>query len=392
MTILESVLQVVSEIIRSPDVRRVDKFDSGCFWAQDLMLAAGFVIEHERKPEYAQVAHARVMPYMMHELFVLPSTVAPETLLHLLQVLRSALRTMYDPAVKTHRLEARLPRLNHHQLSELLIAAFSRDSTTRREVEALLTTVQPPWVTLPDRAVSNIAVHLQGRAGLAWCATCRWFRSVQPAMRVLAINTRYNSCHYRGLPEQFAMLFESDARRGGVHQIIESISPRHAAEIKHLFVAPWLRSPNVPLVLYPERTIGAHLTAVRELRVTHPGRGWTKGHVPAFAQATCQLIRSVAPTLRTLDVRSCTQLQPTEIMDVIPVLGGISSLCLHLVPPGLDGPRGDPEDTLRLEACVEQVCTALEEPASIKCHRRGSRRYHERMYGEELPSDGSYSD
>ena len=379
---LEALLGVISKAMEhpdDPDRRRVSVFgsDTGLFMARDLMRAAGFVVETERREEYRAVVRD-VRAYMNQEFFVLPDAVELNTLRHTQRVLRSALRERYDPAIESPRLVARLSHLSFDQLAELLASACLRDSTTRAQTEALLCSVDSmPWDTLPALVVSDIAVRLQGGDGLAWCAACHSFRTAQPALRVLVIGDSYDSGPFvASLRDEFTVTFEGDYERdGGVHHIIESVSPRHAAELTHLYAAPWLRSPDVPLRLYPERVIGAHLTALRVLNLTHPGEGYTGGFCAEFAAASCQLIQSVAPTLRTLDVQACTQFRTEDLLSVVPGLGGLARLSLDISGGNMMGGEfGDPEDTRRVKRLVRQVCTALEEPAYIKCHTRGTDR------------------
>ena len=381
---LEALLGVISKAMEhpdDPDRRRVSVFgsDTGLFMARDLMRAAGFVVETERREEYRAVVRD-VRAYMNQEFFVLPDAVELNTLRHTQRVLRSALRERYDPAVESPRLVARLSHLSFDQLAGLLASASLRDSSTRAQTEALLGSVDSmPWDTLPALAVSDIAVRLQGRDGLAWCAVCCSFRAAQPPLRVLVIGSSYDTWRFKGsLRDELAVTFMGEYEQnvnGDAHRIIESMSPRHAAELTHLYAAPWLRSPDVPLRAYPERSIGAHLTALRVLNLTHPGRGWTGGFCAEFAAASCQLIQSTAPTLRTLGVWACTQFRTEDLLSVIPGLGGLARLSLDISGGNaMGGEFGRPEDTRRVKRLVRQVCTALEEPAYVKCHTRGTGR------------------
>ena len=380
---LEALLGVISKAVEHPDDldrRRVSVFgsDTGLYMAKGLMRAAGFVIETERREEFRDAVSVALQPYTTEDFFVLPDAVEFNTLRRIQRVLRSALRERYDPAIESPRLVARLSHLSFDQLAGLLASASLRDSTTRAQTEALLCSVDSmPWDTLPALVVSDIAVRLQGGDGLAWCAACHSFRTAQPALRVLVIGDSYDSGPFvASLRDEFTVTFEGDYERdGGVHHIIESVSPRHAAELTHLYAAPWLRSPDVPLRLYPERVIGAHLTALRVLNLTHPGEGYTGGFCAEFTAASCQLIQSVAPTLRTLDVQACTQFRTEDLLSVVPGLGGLARLSLDISGGNMMGGEfGDPEDTRRVKRLVRQVCTALEEPAYIKCHTRGTDR------------------
>ena len=382
---LEALLGVISKAMEHPGNRkrrRVSVFGSGTglHMAEDLMLAAGFVMESERREEYRDAVSVALQPYMTEEFFVLPDAVGLNTLRHIQRVLRSALRERYDPAVESPRLVARLSHLSFDQLAELLASACLRDSTTRAQTEALLGSVDSmPWDTLPALVVSDIAVRLQGGDGLAWCAVCRSFRAAQPALRVLVIGSSYDTRRFRSsLQDEFGVAFMGDYEQnvnGDAHRIIESMSPRHAAELTHLYAAPWLRSPDVPLRAYPERVIGAHLTALRVLNLTHPGRGWTGGFCAEFAAASCQLIQGVSPTLHTLDVQACTQFKTDNLLSVIPGLGGLARLSLDISGGNMMGGEfGRPENTRRVKRLVRQVCTALEEPAYVKCHTRGTDR------------------
>ena len=385
VSLLEHLLGVVTRIIEDDHERRISFYSGGFCYAEDVMRTAGFVTVTERAPKYRDVTDENALPYMDEKFFMLPDAVDLGTVLHLQSVLRSALRELYEPAKEKPRLAARLSRLSYDQLADLMASACLRDSTTLSQAEALLSSVDAvPWDTLPALVVSAIAVCLQGGDGLAWCAACSSFRAAQPDLRVLVINNssarRRTLRRVVELPGEFAVTFESGARNGGVHRIIESMSPRHAAELTHLYAAPWLEDPDEPLLLHPERVVGAHLTALRVLVLTHPGQGWTGGHCAEFAATSCQLIRSVAPTLHTLDVWACTQLNTDELLSVIPGLGGVACLSLDISRQNtLGGAYGDPEDTRRVKRLIRQVCTALEDPAYIKCHTRGNRRHRQAM-------------
>ena len=382
---LEALLGVISKAVEHPDDldrRRVSVFgsDTGLYMAKGLMRAAGFVIETERREEFRDAVSVALQPYTTEDFFVLPDAVEFNTLRRIQRVLRSALRERYDPAIESPRLVARLSHLSFDQLAGLLASASLRDSSTRAQTEALLGSVDSmPWDTLPALAVSDIAVRLQGRDGLAWCAVCCSFRAAQPPLRVLVIGSSYDTWRFKGsLRDELAVTFMGEYEQnvnGDAHRIIESMSPRHAAELTHLYAAPWLRSPDVPLRAYPERSIGAHLTALRVLNLTHPGRGWTGGFCAEFAAASCQLIQSTAPTLRTLGVWACTQFRTEDLLSVIPGLGGLARLSLDISGGNaMGGEFGRPEDTRRVKRLVRQVCTALEEPAYVKCHTRGTGR------------------
>ena len=353
------------------------------------------------KPEYSNLARtgAHVLPYMMDRFL----TLGPEDkdiLRDLQLVLRSALRVLYDPPAENPRLVARISRLGGDQLVELLAAAALRDSSTLRQSEAALRTVDsPPWDALPGLVVSLVAVHLNGKDGLTWCAACRSFRLVQPPVRVLAVNEDTSYVLSRPADElppdarpYLTVVLKDKVGNGYAHRILESVSPRHAAEITHLFFSPWLdihvAEEGVPLLANPAHVIGAQFTAMQALYVTHPGRGYTGGRFAPFANATCQLIRSVVPTLRTLSVNAITQLTPDDLLGVIPMLGNLRRLRLHVRAPGMGGfPTGRPGDTHRLKARVKQVCTGLERSASIKCHTRGTLQYRRmmaEMHGGEM--------
>ena len=368
---LETLLGVISQVIKDGgwcERHRIPECD--LYQTNEMMLAAGFEIVSGE--------------------FVLPDDVNTDTLQHLQRVLRAELRKLYDPPNERPRLLARLSHLSFHQLAELVASASLRDSTTLAQTEALLTSVDGmPWDSLPALVVSSIAVHLQGADGLTWCAACHAFRAAQPALRVLVINdVGYLEVAEGGLPGELAMVLQNEEGDGGAHRIIESISPRHAAELTHLYAALWLDGrPDKSLLLHPERVVGAHLTALRILVLSHPAQGagfrdvestqfanFVPVHDPGFAAASCQLIQSTASTLHTLEVRARTLLMPDELLAVIPSLGGLSRLWLDLTPfSATSGAAGRPEDTRRVKRLVRTVCTALEEPAFVQCHTRGRR-------------------
>ena len=363
---LETLLGVISQVIKDRGWCERHRIPAN-YQTDEVMLAAGF-------------------EFVSGE-FVLPDDVNTDTLQHLQRVLRAELRELYDPPNERPRLLARLSHLSFHQLAELVASASLRDSTTLAQTEALLTSVDGmPWDSLPALVVSSIAVHLQGADGLTWCAACHAFRAAQPALRVLVINDVGNlELAEGGLPGELAMVLKNEEGDGGAHRIIESISPRHAAELTHLYAALWRDDrPDKPLLLHPERVVGAHLTALRVLVLTHPPRNveltqfadFVPVHDPGFAAASCQLIQSTASTLHTLEVRARTQLMPDELLAVIPSLGGLSRLWLDLTPfSATSGAAGRPEDTRRVKRLVRTVCTALEEPAHVQCHTRGRRHW-----------------
>ena len=64
---------------------------------------------------------------------------------------------------------------------------------------------------------------------------------------------------------------------------------------------------------------------------------------------------------------------------MIPGLGGIACLSLDISHQNSMGAYGEPEDTRRVKRLVRQVCTALEDPAYIKCHTRGDRRHRQAL-------------
>jgi hypothetical protein len=320
---------------------------------------------------------------MFAEDFVMSDRPTDATLYHARDELRATLANLFDPAAAKPRLVARLEHLSYQQLRDQLARAALRDSVTLAQVETALCPLDtPPWSDLAEALVREIALHLQGGRALAWCATCRAFRAAQPPLRILSISTcRSSEDDYSGYISQLTVARATEH----AHRFINLISPRHASELTRLTMDIHLDSPH-EWSKY-DQPWSVHLSALQELEVMHGERGWTGGHFDPFAQRTCELIRSVAPSLRSLGISACTQFKPEQISTVLPYLGSLAHLALDLTPVNmLGGPSGAPADTLRLQALVRQHCVSLQ-TAYVLCHSRGTER-HRRMMAEYAAEHG----
>ena len=87
---------------------------------------------------------------------------------------------------------------------------------------------------------------------------------------------------------------------------------------------------------------------------------------------TKALLRSVAGTLRELDVHCVIRLSFRDLLEVMPVVGpGLHHLKIKVVPwnPFSQHASGRFEHTEELRAAVAQHCTALRSPAEVVAHR-----------------------
>ena len=316
------------------------------------------------------------------------------------ELLRAAIRAKWDPPAHegTVRLEALLPELPQQKCVELLAAAATRDAATRASVEKALRRSAPsmaPWTTLPDLIIHRIAMQLQGRDALLWCAACRTFRAAQPPVRTLNIGVRI------GHPEpaedertaaEDGLVLDFPNHNDAAHRIIDSVSARHGAELRVLridavhgsdttdatdptqFAPKRLRGPG-----WENRVHGAKLTGLQKLYISHPAAGNTAPNLPGqetLAVCAKALLRSVAGTLRDLDVRCVIRLSYTDLIEVMPVVGpGLHHLKIHVVPwsPFSQEARGLPEHTEQLLAAVGQHCSALRSLAEVVAHREARR-------------------
>ena len=320
---------------------------------------------------------------------VLPEGATVEQLKQALALLRAAHRTQcFAPRPEaTARLVPRLAHASHAELVALLAAAAIRDKETLAAAEQVLTRHHSacPWETLPDLAISTVASKLDGLAGLRWCAVCKAYRAAQPPVRILTIGSG-------SLPKKFQEEHRAEDLEnpgiGGIalsikcdydtHRRIESISPRHAAEITHLSFAavdPRNGPTGEPLRDHLEQPHGAHLTALRFLRVLHPTAGNTlPDHRHTLASHVRELVLSVSSTLRDLRITAATRFTAEDMISLLPHVGPrLHHLHADLVPFcggfSLGGARGDPADTQRLRDAVQLHCTALRSEAELCCHR-----------------------
>ena len=91
-----------------------------------------------------------------------------------------------------------------------------------------------------------------------------------------------------------------------------------------------------------------------------------------LAACTKALLRSVAGTLRDLDVHCPIRLTFRDMLEVLPVVGpGLHHLKIKVVPynPFHQQASGRLEHTEELRAAVAQHCTALRSPALVFAHR-----------------------
>ena len=279
---------------------------------------------------------------------VLPEGAKVEQLKQTLALLRAAHRTQcFAPRPEaTARLVPRLAHASHAELVALLAAAAIRDEETLAAAEQVLTRHHSacPWETLPDLAISTVASKLDGLAGLRWCAVCKAYRAAQPPVRILAIGSG-------SLPKKFQEEHRAEDLEnpgiGGIalsikcdydtHRRIESISPRHAAKITHLSFAavdPRNGPTGEPLRDHLEQPHGAHLTALRFLRVLHPTAGNTlPDHRHTLASHVRELALSVSSTLRDLRITAATRFTAEDMISLLPHVGPrLHHLHADLVP------------------------------------------------------------
>ena len=127
---------------------------------------------------------------------------------------------------------------------------------------------------------------------------------------------------------------------------------------------------------WEDRVHGAKLTGLQKLYIKHRPAGYT-GEEDAsvretLAACTKALLRSVAGTLRDLDVHCVTRLRFSDLIEVMPVVGpGLHHLKINIIPwsPFSQESRGRVEHTQQLLAAVTQHCTALRSPALVFAHR-----------------------
>ena len=322
---------------------------------------------------------------------VLPEGAEVEPLEQALAVLRAAHRTQCFAArpEATARLVPRLAHASHAELVALLAAAAIRDKETLAAAEQVLTQHHPActWGALPDLAISTVASKLDGLAGLRWCTVCKAYRAAQPPVRILIIG----SIH---LKEEHRVEDLENPGIGGIalsfkgahdtHRRIESISPRHAAEITHLSFAavdPRNGPTGEPLRDHLDQPHGAHLTALRFLRVHHPAAGNTlrwhhpaagnPGHRHTLESHIRELVLFVSSTLRDLRITAAIRLTADDLISFLPHVGPrLHHLHADLVP-WVTWPKmgaGDPVDTQRLRDAVQLHCTALRSEAEVRCH------------------------
>ena len=376
-SVLESVLQVMTDIINDRKTRSVDperprhpeereprrhkKFSSLACLAEGLMLAIGFV-------EEASPVGRLQSDYVLPEDMPLTKLLAIQ-----LELRQTVIHQAWEPLAEgKDRLGARLSHLSAEQLSELLVCAALRDSSILRSTEALLSQVDDaPWASLPDLVVSRIAMLLQGAAGLAWCGCCAGFRGAQPAVHELCISTA-------AVPDEgrFRVSFSSGSDGALAHRIIESISARHARELTHLHVSAWHVRAEAPLLLSSDDdgAHGARLIALHTLDLRHMPAGWMgRGEdeaESALGSLAADLIRNVAPSLRHLRVDAHNKLHTDDMLALLPDIGpNLHSLSVELVRRHSPGKAaGDPADTDRLLEAALLHCQALRTPARIVCH------------------------
>ena len=370
-------------------------------YGEELTRALGLVEEEvEERDDDDLPAHVQQLPLFE---FMRMRRIHPDVTLDELrraqELLRAAIRAKWDPPAHegTVRLEALLPELPQQKCVELLAAAATRDAATRASVEKALRRSAPsmaPWTTLPDLIIHRIAMQLQGRDALLWCAACRTFRAAQPPVRTLNIGVRI------GHPEpaedertaaEDGLVLDFPNHNDAAHRIIDSMSARHGAELRCLridavqgtyrdaqneCVQKALRGPG-----WGDRVHGAKLTGLQKLYIRHMPAGYTGPEDASvvretLAACTKALLRSVAGTLRDLDVRCVIRLSFTDLLEVMPVVGpGLHHLKIHVVPwsPFSQEARGLPEHTEQLLAAVGQHCTALRSPAEVVAHREARR-------------------
>ena len=313
---------------------------------------------------------------------VLPAGAEVEQLKQALAVLRTAHRTQCFAArpEATARLVPRLAHASHAELVALLAAAAIRDKETLAAAEQVLTQHHSActWGALPDLAISTVASKLDGLAGLRWCTVCKAYRAAQPPVRILIIG----SIH---LKEEHRVEDLENPGIGGIalsfkgahdtHRRIESISPRHAAEITHLSFAavdPRNGPTGEPLRAHLDQSHGAHLTALRFLRVHHPAAGNTgPDHRHTLESHVRELVLSVSSTLRDLRITAVIRLTADDLISFLPHVGPrLHHLHADLVP-WVTWPKigaGDLVDTQRLRDAVQLHCTALRSEAEVRCH------------------------
>ena len=277
----------------------------------------------------------------------------------------------------------RLAHASHAELVALLAAAAIRDKETLAAAEQVLTQHHSTctWGALPDLAISTIASKLDGLAGLRWCTVCRAYRAAQPPVRILIIGSGR-------LKEEHRVEDLDNPDIGGIalsfkgahdtHRQIESISPRHAAEITHLSFAaidPRNGGTTPPLRDHLDQSHGAHLTALRFLRVLHPAAGNTDcrhpDHPHTLESYLRELVLSVSSTLHDLRITAVIRLTADVLISFLPHVGPrLHHLHADLVP-WVTWPKmgaGDPVDTQRLRDAVQLHCTALRSEAEVRCH------------------------
>ena len=381
-----------------------------CVGGDELIQALGLVEEEEDEgldvPDYVEQEVVEQMFAFMRKRKI-PEEVTLDELRRAQTLLRAAIRAQWDPPAHegTVRLEARVAELPHQKCAQLLTAAATRDAVTRASVEEALRRSVPstaPWTTLPDLIIHRIAMMLQGRNALLWCAACRAFRAAQPAVRTLNIGNVFGFGPGAAEAEAAATAAAEDGLVIGfpnhddaAHRIIDSMSARHGAELRCLrydavhashhdphtnALAPKpLRGPG-----WENRVHGAQLTGLQKLHITHRAAGHSFGNhqlqdLPnqeTLPVCTKALLRSVAGTLRELDVHCVIRLSFRDLLEVMPVVGpGLHHLKIKVVPynPFHQQASGRLEHTQELLAAVTQHCTALRSPAEVVAHRDARR-------------------
>ena len=251
--------------------------------------------------------------------------------------------------------------------------------------------------TLPDILVSKIASDaiLNGVGGLALCATCKAFRAVQPPLRRLRIDYDFDYGIYGRKFADDATDYELeialDLEEG--YKLLESISPRHAAEITHLSVCHLWDGRDI--LNHPQRPYGTQFTALRVLYLEHPCGGW-RGENADYGEpgtdqnntlraCTTTLIRNTAATLHVLHLVMPVYFYTDDMITLIPYFGeSLQQLDVNLIP--FNGGiytqgRGFEEDTRRLQNAVQErfpmvvgriVCHKIPDPAVLAMFRAAS--------------------